>query len=158
MTTRLRALDSLSIGPRRLVEKVSLRSRSLAEIMAPSRKGSKSNRSENANDGTIASPASRNAAPNGGVTREELDTVVAELHQQIAIQNNEMLKKLTALLAAQNKPTTQRVNTNGEENSYSSTSDQQRNKDVEAHHTEANAGLGGNLANDNNLNAHRPDR
>jgi len=120
--------------------------------MTPSKKGSKSNRTENANENAAAT--SNPLAPDGGVTTEELNTIVAGLQQQMMNQSNLMLEKITALLAAQNGPATQRVEINVEGNSHSSPPDQQENVNAENHRTEVNIDLDGNLANGNNLNTH----
>ena len=120
--------------------------------MAPSKKGSKSVRSENANE-TTAAPSDLPVS-NGGVTREELNTVVAELQQQMANQNNLMLEKLTALLAAQNGPATRRVEIGVEGNSHSSPPEE--NINVENHRTGVDNDLHKNIPNGNNLNAHNP--
>ena len=86
--------------------------------MAPPKKGSKSARSGNV--GETATTPSNLPVPNAGVTKEELNTVVAELQQQMANQSNLMLEKLTALLSAQTGPATQRVEVGAEGNSHSS--------------------------------------
>ena len=137
--------------------------------MAPSKKGSKSIRSENANE-TTAAPSNLPVS-DGGVTREELNTVVAELQQQMANQNNLMLEKLTALLAAQNGPATQRVEIGVEGNSHSSPPEENVNvrnhrtgvdndlheTNVENHRTGVDNDLHeNNPTNGNNLNAHNP--
>ena len=97
--------------------KVALRFKSLKEMMAPPKKASKTVRPTNI-DETTTNPSNLPAS-NAGVTREELNTVVAELQQQMATQSNLMLEKLTALLAAQNAPATQRAGVGAEETSHS---------------------------------------
>ena len=88
-----------SIDPCKLVEKVPLRFRNIADIMAPPRRSSRSMRSGSAHEHEATSPT-----PHAGVTREELDVVVAGIHQQMESQNTAMLEKLTALLSAQANP------------------------------------------------------
>ena len=123
--------------------------------MAPQRKSSRSNRSENVN--TEASP-SIPTPPAGGVTREELNTVVAEIHQQMATQNNEMFEKLAAMFAAQNRPPPSRVEIDIEDNAHSSASDHQENDNDDATPTDNKAGLNQNPVNPvpSNNNAHDP--
>ena len=118
--------------------------------MAP-RKGSRSLRFGNVNNHDATSPTT----PNAGVTREELYVVVAGLHQQMENQNNAILEKLTALLAAQANPSVRRVEINVEGNAHSSALD--HHEDDEALHDEGIAGLNGNHVsdNENHLNAER---
>lgn len=136
--------------------------------MAPSKKGSKSVRSENAAE-TSTTPSNLHV-PNGGVTWEELNTVVAELQQQMANQSNLMLEKLTALLAAQNGLTAQRVKVGAEGNSHSSPPEENVNvgdhrtgvdnnlheTNIEDHRTRVDNDLHDNTPNGNNLNTHNP--
>ena len=69
-----------TIAPQRIVERISFKTRSLLEIMAPGRKRS-SVRSDNVQENTATPPPSRQAAPTIGVTRAELDAVVLGLNQ-----------------------------------------------------------------------------
>ena len=87
---------SSSIDLWKLVEKVPLRFRDIADIMAPPRKSDRSLRSGSAHEHEATSPTPHHV----GVTREELDAVVAGIHQQMESQNNAMLEKLTAMLTA----------------------------------------------------------
>ena len=128
--------------------------------------GSKSIRSENANETTAA--LSDFPTSNGGVTREDLSTVVAELQQQMANQSTLMLEKLTALLAAQNGPAAQRVETGAEGNSHSSPPEENINvgdhltrvdndfheTNIEDHRTGVDNDLHHNPPNGDNLRAH----
>ena len=132
------------------MEKVPLRYRSLIEVMAPP-KGSRSLRSGSANNRDATSLAVNPAPSNAGVTREELDAVVAGLHQQMETQSNAMLEKLTALLAAQANPAVRRVEINVGGNAHSSTSDHHED---EAAHDEEIAGVNRNHVSDNGNHLH----
>ena len=136
--------------------------------MAPPKKGSKTVRSGNV--GEIATTPSNLPVPNAGVTREELNTVVAELQQQMANQSNLMLEKLTALLAAENGPAAQRVEVGVEGHSHSSPPEENVNvgnhstvvdnnlheTNIEDHRTRVVNDLHENTPKGDNLNAHNP--
>ena len=136
--------------------------------MAPPKKGSKTVRS--ANVGETATTPSSLPVSNAGVTREELNTVVAELQQQMANQSNLMLEKLTALLSAQTGPTAQRVEVGAEGNSHSSPPEENVNvgnhstgvdnnlheTNIEDHRTRVVNDLHENTPKGDNLNAHNP--
>jgi len=111
LRTELRQV--IIIASQRFVERISLKTRSLSEIMAPGRK-SRSVRSGNIQEGTSASPVSNQPTPSAGVTKTELDAVILGLNQQINAQNAQLeaqsaqnaliLNKLNDLLGANNQP------------------------------------------------------
>ena len=102
--------ETSTIAPQRIVERVSFKTKSLLEIMAPRRKRS-SVRSDNVQENTATSPPPSQAAPTVGVTQEELDAVVLGLNQQLSAQNAQLeaqnaliLSKLNDLLRANRQP------------------------------------------------------
>ena len=136
--------------------------------MAPPKKESKTVRSGNV--GETATTPSNLPVPSAGVTREELNSVVAELQQQMATQSNLMLEKLTALLAAQNAPATQRVEVGAEGISHSSPPEENVNvgdhrtgvdnnlhrTNIEDHPTRVDNDFHDNTPNGDNLNTRNP--
>ena len=78
--------DTFIISSQKFVEKVSLKIRSLSEIMAPGRKR-RSVRSDDVHENTATSPPLSQTASSVGITRAELDAAVSGLHQQMEAQN-----------------------------------------------------------------------
>ena len=81
---------------RRFVERISLKTRSLAEIMASERKR-KFLRFEGTSSNAIALPALGETASTIGVTKAELSAVVYGIYQHMEVQSNRVLDKMNAL-------------------------------------------------------------
>ena len=113
LSLRIELRTAVIIASQRFEERISLKTRSISEIMAPGRK-SRSIRSGNIQEGTSASPIPNLPTPSVGVTKAELDAVILGLNQQINAQNAQLeaqsaqnaliLNKLNDLLGANNQP------------------------------------------------------
>ena len=110
LSLRIELRRVIIIASQRFVERISLKTRSLSEIMAPGRK-SRSVRSGNIQEGTSASPVPNQPIPSAGVTKAELDAVILGLNQQINAQNAQLEAQsaqnaliLNNLLGANNQP------------------------------------------------------